>query len=477
VQTAAERLTEISERQAAGRTAAWLDELVDRDVLSESQRMALATDDNCAALATVLQQAEVAGHDPLDVLTTAIVERELGNARSLASVLHHRITDRVDLEPQGSSHADWTPKVTDPAYQQHLDDLASVADRRRDELGERAAIEESRWAVAALGPVPAEQAARDDWTARAGVMAAHRERVGHTDDTAALPAAPPRSRVEEYASWRAAYRASGSPEDTRIERELSNGALRVRVRAYERELAWAPPYVAMDTGGTFRAAEDARCDAALLGLRAGVEDDQAERDRLTQEAAAAQQRADALEQQAAGLLEAGRIRGEWFLGTLETKHHADRAREELTARGIDPDGPDERITPREWLAAHHHDQVAEDPHRVITDADVAVDDINTQLDGGHLPGVMVPEMPLPDIRDTAATSTPVEENTNDWTRVPDMDTTRDALEVAARALEEMEQRRAWEADREAEDRAYQTTTRQAADQARAGVDSYADVLE
>jgi hypothetical protein len=88
-----------------------------------------------------------------------------------------------------------------------------------------------------------------------------------------------------------------------------------------------------------------------------------------------------------------------------------------------------------------------------------------------------PEMPLPDIRDTAAARTPVEENTKDWTRVPDMDTTRDALEVAARALEEMEQRRAWEADREAEDRAYQTTTRQAADQVRDGVDSYADVLE
>jgi hypothetical protein len=442
--------------------------------------MALATDDNCAALATVLRQAEVAGHDPLDVLTNAIVERELGNARSIASVLHHRITDRVDLNPKGSSHADWTPKVTDPAYQRHLDDLASVADRRRDELGKMATVEASPWAVAALGAVPVEQAARDGWTARAGVMAAHRERVGHTDDTVALPVAPPRSRVEEYASWRAAYRASGSPEDTRIERELSDGALRIRVRAYERELAWAPPYVAMDAGGTSRAAEDARNDAALLRLRAAVEDDLTERDRLTQQAAAAQQRADALERQAVGLLEAGRIRGEWFLGTLETKHHAERARAELKNRGIDGNNPTQRVTARELLEAQQLSIEIDDLHREITETDVddAPTDLDTQLDDtARQPRVMVPEMPLPDIRQRVEDEVPVAANTKDWTRVPDMDTTRDAVEVAARALVEMQQRRAWEADREAEDRGYQTATWHAADQVWGGADSYADVLE
>jgi hypothetical protein len=414
VQTAAERLTEISERQAVGRTAAWLDELVDRAVLSESQRMALTMDANSAVLATVLRQAEVAGHNPRDVLTNAITERELGNARSIASVLNHRITDRVDLEPQGNSHADWTPKITDPAYQRHLDDLAATADRRRHELGELAAVEVVPWAVATLGPIPDEQQARGEWTARAGVIAAHRERVGHTDDTAALPVAPPRSRVEEYASWRAAYRASGSPEETRMERELSDGALRVRVRAYERELAWAPPYVAMDAGGTSRAAEDARCDAALLGLRAAVEDDPAERDRLTQQTAAAQQRADALERQAAGLLDAGRIRGEWFLGTLGTKHHAERAREELKNRGVDVDDPTGRVTARELLEAQQLGIEVDDLHREITDADVddAPTDIDTPVDdAARQPRGMVPEMPLPDIRQRVEDEVPVEANT------------------------------------------------------------------
>jgi conjugative relaxase-like TrwC/TraI family protein len=441
VQTAAERLTEISERQAAGRTAAWLDELVDRDVLSESQRMALALDDNSAALSTVLRRAEVARHDPLDVLTNAIVQRELGNARSIASVLHHRITGRVDLEPKGSSHADWVPRVTDPAYQRHLDDLAATADRRRDELGTLAASEATPWAVAALGPVPAEQAALNAWTARAGVMAAHRERVGHTDDTIALPVAPPRSRVEVYASWLAAFRASGSPEDTRIERELSDGALRMRVRAWERELAWAPPYVAKDAAGTSRAAEDARADAALLGIQG-----------LPEEAAAAQQRADHLDRQATALLKGGDIRAAWFVQTLGTKDRADRAKDELKDRGVDVSDPAGRVTARELLEAQHLGIEVDDLHREITETDIAHNTDPLPESIRERPA-MVAEMPLPDIRDTAAAGPRVEENDKDWTRVPDMTTTRIALDVAARALVEMEQRRAWEADREAEDHA------------------------
>jgi hypothetical protein len=425
--------------------------------------MALTLDDNSAALATVLRQAEVAGHQPLDVLTNAITERELGNARSIASVLHHRITGRVDLEPKGRSHTDWTPKVADPAYQRHLDDLAAVADGRRDQLGELVAIEAPDWAVKALGPVPASLLERDEWTARAGVVAAHRERSDHTDSTSALPSAPPRSRVEEYASWRASYRALGSPEDTRIERELSDGALRVAVRAYERELAWAPPYVAKDAAGTSRAAQDARTDAVLLELQGHGE-----------EAAEAQQRADELARQAAELVEAGNIRGRWFMETLETKHHADRAREELTARRIDPDALDERVTAQEWLAAHREDHVVEDPHRVITEKDVA-DNTDEVVDDRP---VMVAEMPLPDIRERVEVEDPVEANTKDWDRVPDMDTTRAVVDAAARALEEMAQRQAWEDVREAEDHSGQMATWQAADQVRADTaDQRVDVLE
>jgi hypothetical protein len=86
-------------------------------------------------------------------------------------------------------------------------------------------------------------------------------------------------------------------------------------------------------------------------------------------------------------------------------------------------------------------------------------------------------MPRPDIRQRVEDEVPLVENTKDWTRVPDMDTTRGAVEVAARALVEMHQRRAWETEREADDHAYQAAQWQATDQARADTDQRVDVLD
>jgi conjugative relaxase-like TrwC/TraI family protein len=473
VRTAMERLAEVAERQAVGRTEALLDHLLDRDVISESQRMALTLDENTATLSRVLRQAEVAGHDPLDVLTGAVVERELGNARSIASVLHHRITDRVDLDPAGDSPADWVPKVADPAYQQHLDDLAQAAHHRRDELGEQAAQEGPQWAVEAFGLVPDGRDERAEWVERAGVVAAHREHAAHTDDAVALPGAPPRQRVEEYASWRASYRALGCPEDTREEWELSDGALRVQVRAYERELAWAPPYVAKDAGGTARAAEDAQADATLLGVRAEVSDDQTERTRLAGEAAAADARAVVLQEQAAALLAADNVRAEWFVHTAVTRYHADRARLELASRGIDPDSADERVTAEEWLTAHREERAVEEPLQVVTDADVDELAVERETPVEERP-VMVAEIPVPDIRGAAAGDPAFDENSEGWTRVPDVDTTRQAVEEAHRALEEMAQRVAWEAAREAEEHAGRLGQWHAADQALADAEATED---
>jgi hypothetical protein len=295
VQTAAERLAEVAERQAAARSAAMLDHLCDRDVLTETQRIALATDENTSTLAVVLRQAEVAGHDPLAVLTAAITDRELGNARSIASVLDHRVRNQVDLDPHGDSHTDWVPRVADPAYQHHLHDLAAAADRRRDHLGVQMAADPPQWALEALGPVPVEPVGQARWIRRAGVVAAHRELTGWTDHGAALPGAPPRGRVEEYASWRASWRALGRPEDVRAEREMEDGAL----RAMAREETWAPPYVARDLSGTTQAAERARDEAALLSLRAQHAPDPAEAGELAERAAAAEQRAADLDQRAA----------------------------------------------------------------------------------------------------------------------------------------------------------------------------------
>ncbi len=154
LRTAVERFTDAAEVATAGRTAAMLDRLVDDGTLTPAQRASLAGDDGMVSLSTVLRQAEIAGHDPHQVLRDAVASRHLGDARSLASVLHHRITDSLDLHPAGDRYTDWTPTVDDPHWQRHLNDLAAAADARRTQLGREIAETRPQWAIDALGPVP-----------------------------------------------------------------------------------------------------------------------------------------------------------------------------------------------------------------------------------------------------------------------------------------------------------------------------------
>lgn len=458
VQTAAERLAEVAERQSVGRTAAMLDQLVDRGVLSGAQRVALAADDNTPTLARVLRQAEVAGHDPLEVLTGAVTERELGNARSIGSVLHHRITNRVDLDPVGDSHADWTPKVIDPAYQRHLDDLAATADHRRDVLGVRVAADPPQWAIEALGPPPESPYERDHWVQRAGIVAAHRERAGYCDDVTALPGPPPRTRVEEYASWRASWRALGKPDDVRAEHELSDGALRVRVRGWQREQAWAPPYVAKDLAGTSRAAQDARTAAELLTHQAQITLDEAERVELERQAAQASQRAQELARRVAALDAADIARAQWFVRTAATREAGELARLELASRGIDPDSTDDVVTAEQWLAAHRAELADSEPHQLITDADLDEFDHADYLSDPELASAA--ETCVPDVREIAAIEVPPAPNIEDWDHVADVDTAKDAVDRAHRSLVEHRNRETWEAQQTVEQPAQDAAVRQ-----------------
>src|SRR6266536_2727406 len=168
--TIGERFADVAEQATAGRTATMLDRLAGDGTLTPAQRATLAADDGTVSLAQVLRQAEIAGHDPEQVLRAAVTSRDLDGARSLASVIHHRITDTVDLHPAGDRYADWTPKVDHPAWQRHLDDLATLADARRDELGEQVAETRPQWAIEALGPVPEDDTARRAWVERVGAV-------------------------------------------------------------------------------------------------------------------------------------------------------------------------------------------------------------------------------------------------------------------------------------------------------------------
>jgi conjugative relaxase-like TrwC/TraI family protein len=450
VRTAAERFADVADQAVAGRTAASLDRLTDEGLLTRNQREELAADSGMAGLAGVLRQAEIAGHDPHQILTDSVAQRHLDDARSLAGVLHHRITRNVSLEPQGDSYASWVPKVDNPAWQRHLEDLARSADQRRVELGGWVANQRPRWAVEALGDVPAAEQARKRWVHRAGVVAAHRELVAHDDDAAALPGPPKPGQIEATASWRAAWRALGQPEADRAEAEMTDGQLRVRVRALQREESWEPEYVANELSGTSQAEARHRQTAEIRAAEAAAARDDAERARLDREARDATELADTLARQKAKLEQADRVRSLWYAHTAATRVSAQRARHELSARGIDADYQGDETTAAEWLAAHADAELAEDETRIVRDEENLVD-IAAQRD--HDEAVF----DRPD--DTAAEVEPPEPapeprapkpDTDDWTRVPSSDETAKAVSRARRALVEMNRRRERDEQREAD---------------------------
>ena len=471
LRTAVERFTDAAEVATAGRTAAMLDRLVDDGTLSPAHRASLAADDGIVSLSTVLRQAEIAGHDPHQVLRDAAASRHLGDARSLASVLHHRITDSLDLHPAGDRYSDWTPTVDDPHWQRHLNDLAAAADARRTQLGCDVAEARPRWAIDALGPVPGDAAKRETWMSRAGAVAAHRELTGHDDPHVALPGPPKPGQVETHASYRAAWRALGRDEATRAEAEMSDGQLLVRVRAYQRELNWQPDYVAPELSGTIQAAQRHRTTAALRTAEATNESEPDRRAELEREAAEALALATVLDQRAKDLERADEIRAHWYAHTAATRAAEQRARDELSTRGIDPDQPAQATTAEDWITAHRVDQAAEDEHRLVTDeselAEVAEQRDADQCTVDRLPDANAnANARIDDVSEQiAAAVAPTQREHGDWTRVPGPDETADTIDRAQRALTELERRTAQERGIAERSRSAQLSQWHATDQA------------
>jgi len=466
--TIGQRFADIAEQATAGRTAAMLDRLVGDGTLTPAQRSTLAADQGTDSLARVLRQAEIAGHDPEHVLRAAVTSRDLAGARSLASVIHQRITDTNDLHPAGDRYTDWVPRVDNPAWQRHLDDLARLADDRHDQLGEQVAETRPQWAVEALGPVPDDKTERGVWVQRAAAVEAHRELTGHDDPAQALPRPPKPGQVETYASWRAAWRALDRDEADRAEAEMSDGQLRVRVRAYQREEAWAPDYVAPDLSGTRQAAQRHRTDAQLRSAEADAATDEARREQLHREAVESAAVADVLDRQAAQLDKADEIRARWYAHTANTRAAEQRARHELAVRGVEVDTDQRDSTAEHWLEAHRADQAVEDQHRQITDeydlTDLAEARDTDQRAAEPVASDDAAETDVGDIREHAAREAkPERRDEQDWTCVPTADQAATAVSRAQRALAEVEARQAEERRREAEEDRERQTARWRAD--------------
>ena len=370
VRTPAELFGDAVEIATAGRTAGWLDQLVAEGHLSDDQRAAIAAEDGAATLTTLLRRVELAGHDPHQVLTDAVTSRTLDDARQLTNVVHRRITNTTRLDPLGDTYAERVPQIDDPQWRGYLATLARFADQRQADLGRQVAEHAPQWAVETLGPVPErDHADRAIWQKQAGIAATYRELAGVEDPIDALGRAPKPGQVEVYAAYRAAWRALGRPEADRAEAEMSTGQLRVRIRAYDREQAWAPPYVANELAGTRQAAQQRRHDAIMRAAEAQAAIDQGKRDRLRDEADHAAALADALDTRIRKLEAVDEARAHWYAHTAETRAAADRARAELSIRqaDADPTTDDSEVTADEWIARDRAEAATEDPHRVITD--------------------------------------------------------------------------------------------------------------
>ena len=121
----------------------------------------------------------------------------------------------------------------------------------------------------------------------------------------------------------------------------------MRVRAHEREAAWAPRYVANELAGTHQAATRAQQDAAAPPRRGRRRHSpgptRAGSTARPQQTAAL---AGTLEARAAELSELDDARSRWLAHTAGTRAAAERAKAELAARHADDAEPEQRTSPR-----------------------------------------------------------------------------------------------------------------------------------
>ena len=219
--THVDQLIAVAEQVTTGRTSAALDRLAAAGALTPPERAQLAADDTIWSLERLLRTAELAGHDPDQVLADAVAARELDGARSLAQVIHHRITKTLDgrLTPHLTSATDLIPRDAPTDYRAWLD--PPRRGRRRPPPRARRRDRRAGARVGARRPRPGPRgraSSAQEWEHRAGWAAAWRELAGH-DRRATTRSAPPRR-----AAWSRRPRCSAPP--TRPSRLLDAGPRR-----------------------------------------------------------------------------------------------------------------------------------------------------------------------------------------------------------------------------------------------------------
>jgi hypothetical protein len=283
-----------------------------------------------------LHAAELAGLDPAEAIRTAITSRDLAGSRDIAAVLDARIRPRINPlvpQPQGP----WTsrvPNLPDPSRRTYLTQIAALMDDRTQRLGQHTAQTTPAWAIQALGPVPANPAARQDWARKAASIAAYREmyRYDHPGDP--IGPEPSHQAPDQRATWYQAF-AVISPASQPDVRAMPGGRLWLLRDSYAAQTAWAPRHV----GKELRLSRLGAFDAALGVIRAEAEADAARKtgdhDRAARhEHLAASYRAmrDHYQQQEQDFARAMADRQEWEQTTAGSRRLAIAAATELRRR-------------------------------------------------------------------------------------------------------------------------------------------------
>jgi hypothetical protein len=219
-----------------------------------------------------LRSAELAGLDPAEVARSAIESRDLAGARDIAAVIDARIRQRVYPllpQPQGP-WAQRVPQLPDPERHAYLAELAQMMDGRKQRLGEHTAQSAPAWAFTALGAVPEDPAARQEWVEKASSIGAYREMYGYQHPGDPIGPEPAHDSPDQRAAWHEAFLALG-PADGPDVRAMPDGRLWLIRDTYTAETCWAPPHV----GKELRLVRLGASNAELDTIRAGAEADAA----------------------------------------------------------------------------------------------------------------------------------------------------------------------------------------------------------
>jgi hypothetical protein len=361
IKTILGQLEDGTQRAVRARMEGDLDQLVADGLLSPENRARLGADQSAEHLSQLLRAAEQAGYDPLEVLRDAVAQRSLDDADSVAQVLSHRITSSHDVDTASPERV--VPARLPAAHAEYLGVLHELTDERTRELGSSVAEEQHAWALKAFGPVPDDAVDRLEWEAKAGQVAAYREAAGFDDSARPLPSAPGLTSTEKRAAWWSAWEALGRPTEQRAEAAMSDGQLRARVSAWQREQQWAPPH-----------ADAALRDAELRAAEARTEAILAESAGELDRAAEVRAEAEHLAAIARGTSSVGDARAAWAAETAVTRELAERAERELDDRGLAPGAEADHVDASEWLAEQQRSVEAEDAERPVTELDLPLSD-------------------------------------------------------------------------------------------------------